>query len=58
LIFSRPCYTDGEGFVIFGEGKEQSSIAEIAPGSMAPNISRFAPCFLLLIPPADRICQA
>jgi nucleotide-binding universal stress UspA family protein len=35
--------TQGKGF-----------IAEISVGSVAHNISRFAPCPLLLIPPADR----
>ncbi|MFA5112286.1 MAG: universal stress protein, partial [Desulfobaccales bacterium] len=38
--------TQGKGF-----------IAELYLGSVAHNISRFAPCPILLIPPADRECR-
>jgi nucleotide-binding universal stress UspA family protein len=38
--------------VLGTQGK--GSIAEISLGSVAHNISRFAPCPILLIPPADR----
>jgi nucleotide-binding universal stress UspA family protein len=44
--------TDISLIVLGTQGK--GSIAEISLGSVAHNISRFAPCPILLIPPADR----
>ncbi len=44
--------TDISMIVLGTQGK--GSIAEIFLGSVAHNISRFAPCPILLIPPADR----
>jgi nucleotide-binding universal stress UspA family protein len=42
--------------VLGTQGKDSSE--EISLGSVAHNISRFTPCPLLLIPPADRdICK-
>ena len=39
---------------VTGVTQSQGYIAEISLGSVAHNISRFAPCPILLIPPADR----
>ena len=39
---------------VTGVTQGQSYIAEISLGSVAHSISRFAPCPILLIPPADR----
>lgn len=44
--------TDISLILLGTQGK--GSIAEISLGSVAHNISRFAPCPILLIPPADR----
>jgi nucleotide-binding universal stress UspA family protein len=44
--------TDISLIVLGTQGR--GSIAEISLGSVAHNISRFAPCPILLIPPADR----
>jgi nucleotide-binding universal stress UspA family protein len=48
--------TDISLIVLGTQGK--GAIAEIPLGSVAHNISRFTPCPILLIPPADRDNQA